>query len=98
MANYTLSHAILNTAFKSFSVFAIAVAITRLAFLCAARSKTPNYATPIMWLTIEAAVATTLASASSYRVIFLDLLCKRQVQREGAAQKGRWELLNWRRG
>ena len=94
MANFTLLHAALNAGFKSLSVFVIAVAVTRLAFLCDRRSQNDQIAT-ILWLMVEANVAVVAASVSSYRVVVLDYLCRRQVQQESVAREGAWELLNW---
>ena len=68
MANFTLSRAILNTAFKSLSVLAIAVAATRLTFLCKARSQSSHYTMVAFWLMVEASVALAAAAVSSYRV------------------------------
>ena len=94
MANFTLLRAALNAGFKSLSVFVIAVAVTRLAFLCDRRSQNDQIAT-ILWLMVEANVAVVAASVSSYRVVVLDYLCRRQVQQESVAREGAWELLNW---
>jgi|SRR5690242_13914940 len=98
MANFTLTRAIINTAFKSLSVCIVAIAATRLAILCDARSQDLNYTTIIFWLVVEAAIALIAASVSSYRVIVLDYLCERQRHQDSAAQKGGWELLNWWKG
>jgi len=94
MANFTLLRAALNAGFKSLSVFVIAVAVTRLAFLCDRRSQNDQIAI-ILWLMVEANVAIVAASVSSYRVVVLDYLCRRQVQQESVAREGAWELLNW---
>lgn len=94
MANFTLLRAALNAGFKSLSVFVIAVAVTRLAFLCDRRSQNDHTAI-ILWLMVEANVAIVAASVSSYRVVVLDYLCRRQVQQESVAREGAWELLNW---
>jgi hypothetical protein len=97
MANFTLSRAIINTAFKSLSVFAVAIAAIRLAFLCKADSDQVNYLTLILWLVVEGAVTLAAVSISSYRVVLLDVLSNRQVQRDDAAQQGGWQLLSlWR--
>jgi hypothetical protein len=97
MTNFTLARAVLNTAFKSFSMPANAVATTRPAFLCKARFQSSSYTMVAFWLTVEAYVALAAAAVSSFHVVLLDLLCKRQTQREDAAQKGGWEPVNrWR--
>jgi hypothetical protein len=94
MANFTLLRAALNAGFKSLSVFVVAVAVTRLAFLCGRRSQNDQTVT-ILWLIVEANVAIVAASVSSYRVVVLDYMCRRQVQQESVAREGAWELLNW---
>jgi hypothetical protein len=94
MANFTLLRAALNAGFKSLSVFVIAVAVTRLAFLCDRRSQNNDQTATILWLMVEANVAIVAASVSSYRVVVLDYLCRRQVQQESVAREGAWELLN----
>lgn len=88
MANFTLSRAVLNTAFKSVSVLTIAIAATRLAFLCKARSQSSQYIVVAFWLIVEASVALAAAAVSSYRVVLLDLLCRRQAQRQRRRSKG----------
>ncbi|KAH6633138.1 hypothetical protein C7974DRAFT_165700 [Boeremia exigua] len=95
MANFTMSRAIVNTTFKSLSAFVVTIAITRLAFLCDAESQNADYTTTIFWLMVEAAVALIAASVSSYRVVLLDVICKRQVQRSDAISKDGWKLMAW---
>lgn len=94
MANYTLSRAVLDTAFKCLSVFAITVAATRLAFLCDPRSQSINYMTITLWLMVEASFALIAAPTSGYRIVFLNILCKLRMQRNSVAQKGEWKLLH----
>ena len=77
MANFTLSCAILDTALKSLPVLTTVVAATRLAFLCKARSQSSHYTMFALWFVVEASVALAAAAVSSYRVVFPDLLCKR---------------------
>jgi hypothetical protein len=95
MANFTLLRAALNAGFKSLSVFVVAVAVTRLAFLCDRKPQNNDHTATILWLMVEANVAIIAASVSSYRVVVLDYLCRRQVQQESVAREGAWELLNW---
>ncbi|KAJ8118778.1 hypothetical protein OPT61_g315 [Boeremia exigua] len=95
MGNFTLSHAVVNTVFKSLSVCVVAIAAIRLAFLCNGAAQNVDYGTVILWLMVEAAVAVTAASISSYRVIVLDYLCKSQVQRARATQRDGCQPLNW---
>lgn len=72
MANSTLSRAIVNTAFKSLSVLAIAVAATPLASPCKARPWSLHYILVAFWLIVEPSIAKAVATVFSYCVVPLE--------------------------
>jgi hypothetical protein len=81
MANFTKSHTIINASFKSLSVFTIAIAATRLAVQYNSNQQCIDYDAVTFWLVVEAAVALSMASISSYRVVLLDYLAERRLRR-----------------
>ncbi|KAF2635402.1 hypothetical protein P280DRAFT_553788 [Massarina eburnea CBS 473.64] len=81
MANINRSHAIINCTFKSLSVFAIFVAVTRLVLQFNATGSGVNYFIFTFLLAIEAAVAIIIASISSYRVVLLNYLTGRRTKK-----------------
>ncbi|KAF2735270.1 hypothetical protein EJ04DRAFT_552053 [Polyplosphaeria fusca] len=82
MANFTKSRTVLNCVFKSLSLFAIAIAVTRLRFQYDAESRQIQQVPMIFWLFVEAAVAVVMASISSYRTIVLDFLVEWRINRQ----------------
>ncbi|KAF2110778.1 hypothetical protein BDV96DRAFT_583699 [Lophiotrema nucula] len=74
MANFTRSHTIINTSFKSLSVFSIAIATTRLALQYDRDARRIDYIVMVFFLFTEAVVALVMASISSYRTVILDKL------------------------
>jgi hypothetical protein len=74
MLNFSLAHAVINTSFKSLSIFAVAIAACRLALQYTTDASRINYPSLTFWLVIEANVDVIVASISSYRVVVLDYL------------------------
>ncbi|KAF2260533.1 hypothetical protein CC78DRAFT_584668 [Lojkania enalia] len=83
MANFTKSYTIINATFKGLSMFAIAIAATRLALQYSTDLHRIKYISLLFWLFVEAAVALIMASISSYRTVVLDRLAEWERRREG---------------
>ncbi|KAF2276895.1 uncharacterized protein EI97DRAFT_342676, partial [Westerdykella ornata] len=71
MANFSRLHSLINGVFKGLSIFSIIVAATRLAFILSRHSPRIDYVGLVFLLQVEGAVAISMASISSYRVIIL---------------------------
>jgi hypothetical protein len=82
MSNFSLAHAAINTSFKSLSIFAIAIAVCRLALQYNTDATRINYPSLTFWLAIQANVAVIMASISSYRVVVLDYLKDHRAQQQ----------------
>ena len=87
MANFTRSHTIINASFKGLSIFAIAIAVTRLALQYDSGRHRVDYMAVTFWLTVEAAIALIMASISSYRVPLLDYLAERRLRQSVGSNK-----------
>lgn len=84
MANTIRSYTIVNFIFKSLSTFNIVIAAARLALQYDTTADRVRYVSVIFLLGIEATMALTMVSISSYRVVVLDYLARKQ--RRSAAQ------------
>ena len=82
MSNFCLAHAVINTSFKSLSIFAIAIAACRLVLQFSTDASRINYVSLTFWLAIEANVDVIVASISSYRVVVLDYLQDRRARQQ----------------
>lgn len=95
MANFTLTRAAINTAFKSLSIFTVAIAACRLAFQYNADIHRVDYVSLTFWLVMQAAIAIIMASISSYRIVLLDYLADDGTEhrpRPGGAKV--WHIVN----
>lgn len=91
LANFTLSNAIINTLFKSLSVFPIIITVCRTIFQINKEKRQINYLILALWLAIEAAVAVIMGSVSSYRTVVLKLYATHiRQQRSDPTQSGEW--------
>ncbi|KAF2749724.1 hypothetical protein M011DRAFT_475069 [Sporormia fimetaria CBS 119925] len=77
MANFKRLHTVINASFKGLHIFAVIVAVTRLALQYDKTTHGIRYTTIAFLLAVEATVALIMASVSSYRVLVLDYLSKR---------------------
>ncbi|CBY00428.1 predicted protein [Plenodomus lingam JN3] len=92
LANFTLSNAIINTLFKSLSVFPIIITVCRTIFQINKEKRQINYLILALWLAIEAAVAVIMGSVSSYRTVVLKLYATHiRQQRSDPTQSGEWK-------
>jgi hypothetical protein len=89
MANFKLTHAAINAIFKSLSIFAIAIATTRLSVQYSSEKHSVDYTRVTFWLMVEATVAVIMASVSSYRIVVLHYLTSRSAQGMQLAEPAR---------
>ncbi|KAF2853121.1 hypothetical protein T440DRAFT_476962 [Plenodomus tracheiphilus IPT5] len=98
LANFTLSNAVINTSFKSLSVFTVVITACRVAFQFDKEDGQINYRSLSIWLAIEAAVSVVMGSVSGYRTIALNLhTARKRRQPRHPTQLGTWVTLDARK-
>ncbi|PVI04084.1 hypothetical protein DM02DRAFT_651894 [Periconia macrospinosa] len=96
LAKTPLLHALIDGAFKTLSIFAIIIAVIRLALQYDTKSRHVNYITVIYLLVIEATIALIMASITSYRTVLLDYLKKTGRIQKVKLSNGLEEPRSWR--